>query len=417
LDEDDEDVKNLMDSAETDPPLVPPTRSSSSSKRTRRSSKTSTIHDKNNEYIFDEEHLIELLKRLKQQPGHIDDGSTLLETLISKYQKLIVHIFLNFILELHPSSADLIRDRFGTIFEIKGLQSKEFTPNIDHSTLALDTTIENTLHSYFMLFCRRCHRYDCFLHKDKQATPDLNLEPKTSNLIYRPCSRYCYRINPISQRRTKIEFKRSHSELSDNIMFKTPTNGFYPKRTKLNMIKTEPTNFSFPSNGFLIKPALKRKLTDELSEWSSSDKTLFRVFYAIYGDNICMIADLLDKPCSQVYVFYTNEMQINEKNSFLQRQCSTTSTSTTGSFSGINSTASSDSSDIKINGEHKKKKINGASKTSTSNGGEESIEEDSTTCNGKDEQHLVCENFNTSLSDFEDMIKPFIQGGFFAPDP
>jgi histone-lysine N-methyltransferase EZH2 len=202
-----------------------------------------------------------------------------------------------------------------------------------------------------MLFCRRCHRYDCFLHKDKQAIPDLNIESKNSNTIYRPCSRYCYRINSLTSKRTKIELKRSHSELSDHLTFKTPLNGYYSKRPKLNLIKTEPissTNFTFPSNGFLIKPLLKRKLTDELSEWSSSDKSLFRVYYTIYGDNICMIANLLDKPCSQVYIFYTNEIENNEKKIFLQRQSSTTSTSTIESFSAINSTTSSDSNETKI---------------------------------------------------------------------
>jgi hypothetical protein len=42
------------------------------------------MNDKNNEYVFDEEHLIELLKRLKQQSAHTDDESILFETLISK---------------------------------------------------------------------------------------------------------------------------------------------------------------------------------------------------------------------------------------------------------------------------------------------------------------------------------------------
>jgi hypothetical protein len=238
-----------------------------------------------------------------------------------------------------------------------------------------------------MLFCRRCHRYDCFLHKDKQAIPDLNNESKNSNTIYRPCSRHCYRINRISDKRTKIELKRSHSDLSDSITFKTPINGFYSKRTKLNIIKTEPilstTDFNFSSNSFFIKPSLKRKLTDELSEWSSSEKSLFRVFYTIYGDNICMIANLLDKPCSQVYKFYTNEIEINEKNLFLQRQNSTTSTSTIGSFSGI---TSSDSNDTKINEEYKKKKINETPKATTTNSNEET-----TMYNEEHEEHLVCE--------------------------
>jgi hypothetical protein len=59
------------------------------SKRTRRSSKTSIINDRNSEFIFDEEHLIELLKRLKQQSEYNsysitpDDESDLFDTLLS----------------------------------------------------------------------------------------------------------------------------------------------------------------------------------------------------------------------------------------------------------------------------------------------------------------------------------------------
>jgi len=109
LDEGDEDIKNLLNSVESNPStstqrkdniwkliliyfnlfllLLLAVRSSSSSKRIRRISKTSTIHNKNNEFIFDEEHLIELLKRLKQQTSN--DESDLFETLISMYQKFI----------------------------------------------------------------------------------------------------------------------------------------------------------------------------------------------------------------------------------------------------------------------------------------------------------------------------------------
>jgi hypothetical protein len=246
-------------------------------------------------------------------------------------------------LEFYPSSVDLIRDRYGTIFESKRLQPKEFTPNIDNSLLAFDTTVENTLHSYFMLFCRRCYRYDCFIHKDKAGTPDSNNQSKNSNRNYRPCNSYCYRNKSISsyqQRRAKAELKRSHSELVNNAKFQTPVNGFYSKRIKSNIIKSEQLlSSSIPSsfyqNGFLFKPSLKRKLNNEISNWLSSEKSLFRIFHTIYGDNICLIADLLDKSCSQVYTFYSNE-----RNLFLQRQLSTI-----GALSDMNSV------DTKINGE------------------------------------------------------------------
>ncbi|CAF0857788.1 unnamed protein product [Rotaria sordida] len=360
LDEESEDVKNLLISIQSDSltEQQQTIRSASSSKRPRRLSKTSIINDRNNEFVFDEEHLLELLKRLKQQslqnslPMTLDDETDLFDTLI----------------KLYPSSADLIRDRFGTIFESKRLQPKEFTPDIDNSLIALDTTVENILHSYFMLFCRRCHRYDCFLHKDKSIIPDLNNQSKNnSDIIYRPCNFHCYRRKTLSlkqQKRNKIELKRSYSEFinNNNTTFQISTNSFYSKRVKSNINKSEYRssiiNSNIYKNGFLFKPSLKRKLNNEILNWSSSDKSLFRVFCTIYGDNICMIADLLDKPCSQVYIFYLNEIQVNEKQLFLQRQLSTTSPNLI---------------DVKINDEHKKKNLKHT--TINTNNSEESIDD------------------------------------------
>lgn len=244
-----------------------------------------------------------------------------------------------------------------------------------------------------MLFCRRCYQYDCYIHRDKQALPDLASEPKTNNTTYRPCSKSCYKIDSTSQRKTKIEFKRSHSEMSDHVKSESSLNGFYSTRSKLHATKSEPVsplNHIWP-NGFILKPSLKRKLIDDASEWSSSDKSLFRVFYTIYGNNICMIANLLDKPCSQVYLFYTNDTETNKKNYLLQRQSSINSTSTIDSFSAVTSTSSSDSNDIHHNGvHHKKKKLNGNCKVASTNGTEESNEETSI-CNGKDRSNMVCE--------------------------
>lgn len=80
LDEDDEDVKLLLNSVQSE--------GFSAAKRIRRSSKSSTLNDRNNETILDEEHLVELLKRLKQQNSPTsDDELTLFETLISKEKR------------------------------------------------------------------------------------------------------------------------------------------------------------------------------------------------------------------------------------------------------------------------------------------------------------------------------------------
>ena len=65
-------------------------RSVSLSKYTGRPSKASILNDRNHEFIFDEEHLLKLLRHLKQQPEHnplpmsLNDESDLFDTLISR---------------------------------------------------------------------------------------------------------------------------------------------------------------------------------------------------------------------------------------------------------------------------------------------------------------------------------------------
>ena len=219
-----------------------------------------------------------------------------------------------------------------------------------------------------MLFCRRCHRYDCFLHKDKQATPSLNTEPKNNSSIYHPCSPQCFRI--ISKEK-KMELRRSYSEIADH----RPSNGYHSKRSRFTTMRSDPinsTNFRNSSNGLTIKSSFKRQSNNDVCQWSASEKSLSRVFCTIYGDNICLIADLLDKPCSQVYALYIKEMEDHERKPSLQRENSETSISTIGSFSAITSTTSSDSNGIKTNG-------NGQKVTS----------EETILCNGKHEQNSV----------------------------
>lgn len=236
-----------------------------------------------------------------------------------------------------------------------------------------------------MLFCRRCHRYDCFLHKEKQATPNLNIEPKNNSSNYRPCSSQCYRI--ISKEK-KIELRRSYSEIADH---RTSTNGYHTRRPKFTMTKSDPIN---SWNGLSMKSSLKRQLTDDVCQWSASEKSLFRVFYTIYGDNICLIADLLDKPCSQVYNLYMKEIETHErKQPALQRQNSEASTSTIGSFSAVTSTTSSDSIGTKNNeiGE----------KATTSNGDEMIV------CNGKQHEQQSVGQENLLINETSRFIDQF----------
>ena len=87
---------------------------------------------------------------------------------------------------------------------------KECTPNVD-GLQAESVPHAKTMHSFHTLFCRRCYKYDCFLHRlqsnhpgpssKRRRGPDLNAEL--------PCGPDCYTEE--SGVRTTMRNKKSSS--------------------------------------------------------------------------------------------------------------------------------------------------------------------------------------------------------------
>uniref|UniRef100_A0A4W3HGR2 [histone H3]-lysine(27) N-trimethyltransferase n=1 Tax=Callorhinchus milii TaxID=7868 RepID=A0A4W3HGR2_CALMI len=186
--------------------------------------------------------------------------------------------------------------------QLPGALPPECTPNIDGPN-AKSVQREQSLHSFHTLFCRRCFKYDCFLHPF-HATPN----------TYK-------RKNP----ETRAETEHCGSDCCLYLRIKTPPKrpggrrrGRHPNSTSrpstptINLSEAKDTDSDREANSRCQTP-VKMKLTADLSdvEWSGAEASLFRVLHGTYYNNFCAIAKLLGtKTCRQVYEFAVKESNI-----------------------------------------------------------------------------------------------------------
>ncbi|KAL7027792.1 hypothetical protein ACKWTF_005585 [Chironomus riparius] len=154
------------------------------------------------------------------------------------------------------------------------------TPNIDGLN-AESVSHDQTLHSFHALFCRRCFKYDCFLHR-LSTNPGPNLQKRKGpelEVVEEPCSPKCYMHLPGAKTSTS-ENRKSKSNADEK------------KREKSeSMVKFD--------------TALD---ADEV--WTGSDQSFFRVLHRCFLNNYCAIArGLQTKSCQQVYEFAQEELK------------------------------------------------------------------------------------------------------------
>ncbi|XP_069814484.1 histone-lysine N-methyltransferase EZH2 isoform X1 [Dendropsophus ebraccatus] len=226
--------------------------------------------------------------------------------------------------------------------QLPGALPPECTPNIDGPN-AKSVQREQSLHSFHTLFCRRCFKYDCFLHPF-HATPNTYKRKNNEGANDgKPCGPNCYQLlegarefaaaltaeriktppkRPGGRRRGRLPNSTSRpstptvnvSEAKDTDSDReagTETSG--ESNDKEEEEKKDETSSSSEANSrcqtpVKIKPNIE---APENVEWSGAEASLFRVLIGTYYDNFCAIARLIgSKTCRQVYEFRVKESNI-----------------------------------------------------------------------------------------------------------
>lgn len=169
----------------------------------------------------------------------------------------------------------------------------ECTPNID-SPMAQSVSREQSLHSFHMLFCRRCYKYDCFMHGWRTLPTQIKRKSPVDLQETNPCGTECY-----------MHVKSVHEGEEDS---KSSESVSTRRRSRVSSKdnkggKGNPKGSGFPSPE---KTATEGSNTDHLlatTEWTGAEASLFRVLRPIYCNNYCSIANLIrTKTCKEVYL-------------------------------------------------------------------------------------------------------------------
>ncbi|KXJ23903.1 histone-lysine N-methyltransferase EZH2 [Exaiptasia diaphana] len=184
------------------------------------------------------------------------------------------------------TEADIKARYFDEASRNKGLLPPECTPNID-SPEAQSVSREQSLHSFHMLFCRRCYKYDCFMHAWK---PLPNLTKRKSPVDLQessPCGADCY-MHLKSANGSPVN-SPGKSETSSRKRNKGKAKSGNQQQSDVSQDISSPTKSDVP-------------LALESSEWSGAELSLFRVLRTVYFNNYCTIANLIEtKNCKEVY--------------------------------------------------------------------------------------------------------------------
>ncbi|KAG8190106.1 hypothetical protein JTE90_026678 [Oedothorax gibbosus] len=214
-----------------------------------------------------------------------------------------------------------LKQRYRELVDKKDPSSSasECTPNMDGPG-AQSVVREQSMHSFHTLFCRRCFKYDCFLHPFHPSPSQFkhkvcDMKPDSS-----PCGNQCYLHLDLVQERLREKQREENEQNERRKMLKQmsvdsgneasseDSNDSLRSSRKRVIPERENSegNFSILNNTTISS---KLKLKDLETSWTGAEQSLFRVLWKVFIGNYCAIAQMLtDKTCAQTYAFAQKEL-------------------------------------------------------------------------------------------------------------
>ncbi|XP_036379303.1 histone-lysine N-methyltransferase EZH1 isoform X3 [Megalops cyprinoides] len=194
------------------------------------------------------------------------------------------------------------------------------TPNID-GPFAKSVQREQSLHSFHTLFCRRCFKYDCFLHPF-HATPNVyKRKNKEIRVETDPCGLDCFLLQKGAKEFADQNMLRAQRSRRRRRQPRPPSSscaGSSSAGDSKEGDSDHETTSSSEGNSRCQTPTKLRLGGDATEEaesqvqWSGAEESLFRVLHGTYYNNFCSIARLIGtKTCKEVYDFAVKEVLIH----------------------------------------------------------------------------------------------------------
>ncbi|KAG7199183.1 hypothetical protein KM043_018058 [Ampulex compressa] len=218
----------------------------------------------------------------------------------------------------------------------------ECTPNIDGIN-AKSVPREQTMHSFHTLFCRRCFKYDCFLHRLQVCHPGPNLQKRKGPDLKpfpEPCGSECYmhldgmkeklaaqaadikeeegdekRGGPRKVRKQASVDSGNEASSEDSNDSNKYGQGGSCQDFKQNVNKESKPEQTMAEQAqlenqtpFTLLGLDKRIKTESEFSWTGSEQSLFRALHKAFPGNPCALAQIiLTKTCQEVYQFAQKE--------------------------------------------------------------------------------------------------------------